>query len=69
MSRWLVPLLATLIAFAFFFLRSHYPWQLALMSGLSIGALTYVVRRTVDQMRWVVSSGVALEEESSEEDP
>lgn len=68
MSRWLAPLLATLIAFAYFFLRVHYPWQLALLSGLSIGALTYVARRTVDQMRWVVSSGVVVDEESSEED-
>ena len=63
MSRWLVPLVAVLIAFAYFYLRSQYPWQLALMSGLSVGALAYVVRRTVDQMRLVVSSGVVAEEE------
>lgn len=38
------------MAFAYFFWRADYPWQLSLLAGLSIGALVYVIRRTVDQM-------------------
>lgn len=50
MSKWLLPVLVTGLAFAYFRLQSDYAWQLALLSGLAIGALTYVLMGTADQM-------------------
>lgn len=56
MSRRLVPLVASSAAFAYFYLVSEYPWQLAFLSGLAFGALAFVVRRTVIQMRGLLAS-------------
>ncbi len=47
--------MVTVLAFTHFFWRADYPWQLALLAGLSIGALVYVLRRTVDQMIGLLS--------------
>ena len=68
-SRWLLPLIVAVLAFAHFRGRAGFPWQLALLSGLAIGALTYVFRRTVDQMLVLLSPPGSDEDLTSREDP
>lgn len=55
MSRpWLLPALVVVAAFGALALRG-YPWQLAAVAAGAIGALTYALRRTMQQMRKVIA--------------
>ncbi|MEM6793735.1 MAG: hypothetical protein AAF725_07110 [Acidobacteriota bacterium] len=55
-----------LVAYGLFLARLEYPWQLAAPAGLAIGALSYLSRQTLLNLRRLYSP--APPEESSSED-
>lgn len=69
MSRpWLLPSLVVLAAFSALALRG-YPWQLAAVAAGAIGALTYALRRTMQQMRKVIADHRLPESRSEDHHP
>lgn len=51
MKRFAAPVLAAIAAFVLASVWRGYPWQLALLTALAIGAFTYAVQRTWVRMR------------------
>lgn len=50
--RALVPVAAALLVYLTFHFERQYPWQLALLSALSVGALVYSTLRTLERRFW-----------------
>lgn len=64
MSRWLVfDLFAMFIVGLLAYYLWGYPWQLAVLTGGAIGALTYVTRRTYVNLRQIHESPPGWDEE------
>lgn len=57
MSRWLLfDLTAAVLVGWLAFSRWAYPWQLAALTGVAVGALAYVTRRTYFNLRSLQAS-------------
>jgi len=48
-----IDLAVALGAFAYFVLHSHFPWQLAMLLGLAMGAFSLTARRTAQSL-WLL---------------
>ena len=57
MRRASLPLAISLISFAIFSLGMSFPWQMALLTALAIGALTYSTQRTLENLRYLSDRG------------
>ena len=53
----ILPLALAAVAFLVLTRARGYPWQLALLAAVAIGALVYVTRRTIQNMRRLSRSG------------
>jgi hypothetical protein len=64
LNRWLLfDLAAAAVAGLLASTQWGYPWQLALLTGGSIGALTYVTRRTYFNLRQIHNSPPGWDDE------
>lgn len=51
MKRLVLPVTVAVLALVLLRFAREYPWPLALIAALAIGALAHVARRTVEQLR------------------